>query len=512
MFGMFMPMGLLAIADYSSQNGYKTQVLHLGVEKINNHRFSIVEYVKEASPKVIGMSLHWHQQSYDVIETARRIKLDNPGVFIVLGGLTCSFFYQDIMTNFDWIDGVIRGDGEIPFLKLTQELFKDNRDLGSIPNLSWRDAGRISTNEASFVAQSHDLNNFNFTNFGLLKNRKLCTEYIKIPWFWINGFNKWMNYRFTQIKKVFPLPMFRGCPVDCSFCGGSKSSQELIYGRKDVAVRSIDKAIESIKEAKRYGYEVIFIEHLCLDQREIYFKSLFNKIKDEGIEISCIMECGPLPSREVIKIFKDTFSESHSMILLTPESASEKIRKLNKGFYFSNDELMETLQYMRSLKIPAELCFALGLPWETTSDIEETKKFQRVLKNKFKQYVTMRTQIIELDPGSLMYTNPQNYNIVNEKKYFLDFYYENKNWKNSPPLVKLGYYHCIPDTKQKVNIKNGLNPLEKELDAFMCRYFCRIANLIETNNIFFEKLISFLSKLFCRFVHFYWIATNFKNE
>src|SRR3990172_4584498 len=66
----FLPMGLLALADLLQRNGIFTQVVHLGVEWIEDRDFSILEYIRRKSPRIVAFDLHWHQQSFDVIEVA----------------------------------------------------------------------------------------------------------------------------------------------------------------------------------------------------------------------------------------------------------------------------------------------------------------------------------------------------------------------------------------------------------------------------------------------------------
>ena len=69
-----MALGLLAMADYLAENGHPAKVLHLGVEYVNNDNFDMIDYIEKKDPKVVGISLHWHSMSYDVIEVAREIK------------------------------------------------------------------------------------------------------------------------------------------------------------------------------------------------------------------------------------------------------------------------------------------------------------------------------------------------------------------------------------------------------------------------------------------------------
>jgi len=91
----YMPMGLLALADNLNQNGFETEVVHLGVEWILNRNFHTVELLQNRPEiKAIGLSLHWHHQAFDVIEVARTIKSIRKDIFVFLGGDTASFFHE----------------------------------------------------------------------------------------------------------------------------------------------------------------------------------------------------------------------------------------------------------------------------------------------------------------------------------------------------------------------------------------------------------------------------------
>jgi radical SAM superfamily enzyme YgiQ (UPF0313 family) len=107
-----LPMGTWALADLTAQHGYKTEVLHLGLEWIERGTFSPLNYLKGRDVKVMAIPLHWHQQSYDVMRVGDEIKREKPGTYIVLGGYTASFFHQEILSSFPQVDAVIRGDAE----------------------------------------------------------------------------------------------------------------------------------------------------------------------------------------------------------------------------------------------------------------------------------------------------------------------------------------------------------------------------------------------------------------
>ena len=64
----YLPIGIFALADNLARHGYASEIVHLGIEWIEDHNFDIVEYVGKTRPQVVALSLHWHYQSYDVIK------------------------------------------------------------------------------------------------------------------------------------------------------------------------------------------------------------------------------------------------------------------------------------------------------------------------------------------------------------------------------------------------------------------------------------------------------------
>ena len=94
-----MPVGLLAMADFLVKNGKSCEIVNLGVESIVDDQFDIIKYIKDSNAKVVAISLHWHYQSFDVIELAKKIKGGLPHIDIVLGGFNASFFAEEIMEN-----------------------------------------------------------------------------------------------------------------------------------------------------------------------------------------------------------------------------------------------------------------------------------------------------------------------------------------------------------------------------------------------------------------------------
>ena len=62
-----IPMGTFALADLAVRQGYRAEILHLGLEWIEKEKFSPLSYLGEKNVLVVAISLNWHQQSYEVM-------------------------------------------------------------------------------------------------------------------------------------------------------------------------------------------------------------------------------------------------------------------------------------------------------------------------------------------------------------------------------------------------------------------------------------------------------------
>ena len=147
----FIAMGIYSLCHQLVINGFDAEVVHLSVEKYLDKNFSAAKYVKDNNIKFIAISLHWHPQTFDVIEIAKSIKKENPDVFISLGGFTASFFAREILEKYPFIDAIIKGEGEKPIAELAEAVFNKKADMSDIPNLCWRDNSGIKINKNFYI-------------------------------------------------------------------------------------------------------------------------------------------------------------------------------------------------------------------------------------------------------------------------------------------------------------------------------------------------------------------------
>jgi radical SAM superfamily enzyme YgiQ (UPF0313 family) len=486
----FMPMGLLGLADLLQRHGIPTQIVHMGVEWIEDHHFSILDYIREKSPRIVAFDLHWHHQSYDVMEVVKKVKDAFPSLYVLLGGYTASFFHEEIMKNFDGVDGVIRGEAEVPILDLAKALLQGKEDFFSVPNLTWRRKGRILINPLSYIASEKEMNDLSFTNFPLLKNYPTYIRYIG-QFFYVKGVSKEKNFWIYSLKSpIYDLTVGRGCPVQCTWCSGGRSSIETITGRKEVTFRGVEMVLQSIREAVAYGYETF---HICFDpypQKPQYFLDLFSRIQQEKIRMECFFESFGLPTLDFIKSFKEAFPGPKSLVALSPDVGSDRVRRIHKGYPYTHQALIECLDQLEGHQVFCDIFFILGVPFEKESDLHETIRLQKKIRDRYPNVRGIRTFTIEMEPGSPWHLDSEEYGVKTSLQNFMDFYHYHSGEKNS--FSSLGYW--IPDYFQGVEDEKSF---EEALQKFRCRYFCFIhPDARKSSNPFWGRRLCDLSNLF----------------
>jgi radical SAM superfamily enzyme YgiQ (UPF0313 family) len=223
-------LGVLSIADYLDRNGYKVIIDNLADRMVNSNDFDVEEHVKKMTARVFAIGLHWHHHSHGAIEIAKLCKRLHPEALVVIGGLTATCFHEEIIQKYGFVDAVIRGESEKPFLEFMKALDRNGKITGT-PNLTYRlDNG--STHVTPLMQPDETLDDYEFTRFDLLAPKTS----IFAPDQPLRG----------------SLVVCRGCTYNCVICGASAYSYRTNLGRSKPAFRSPDKIISDIKKLSAY--------------------------------------------------------------------------------------------------------------------------------------------------------------------------------------------------------------------------------------------------------------------
>jgi len=128
------PLGIVSVGTYIRQNnpGVEVEILD------GNNVLSFDRMIEKLDTDIVGISAT--AGSYDnAIKVAEIAK--QKGARVVLGGAAATPLAREILSYYDFVDAVIRYDGEIAFSK-----YVANEPLGSIGNLVYRDNQNIIEN------------------------------------------------------------------------------------------------------------------------------------------------------------------------------------------------------------------------------------------------------------------------------------------------------------------------------------------------------------------------------
>lgn len=347
---MIPPIGMLSIADYLDRNDYKVIVDNISERMVNIGGFDAGEHIKKLSAKVIGIGLHWCVHSQGAIELARMCKETHPEAMVVVGGLTSTVFSEEIIRKYGFIDAVIRGEAEKPFLELMKVLEWDNK-LDEVPNLTFRDIeGNVRVNP--MMAPSETLDEYDYTRLDLITPQKII-------------------YRDDKNGSWF-IPVCRGCSYNCSTCGGSRYSYKKYLSREKPAFRSPEKIVEDIAKLSSLGIKKIFLFQDPRMGGKEYWTKLFSALRSvRQLEINISMELFGPADEEYIKQMASIGLPI--ALSISPESCCDEVRKA-QGRKYGNEELYKTLKLCRKYNIPIGVFSMIALGDDTPKTIKETWK------------------------------------------------------------------------------------------------------------------------------------------
>lgn len=415
----FCAMGVYSLAGELKKEGFDTEIIHLGVEKYLDKKFLLSEYTKQNGIKFAAFSLHWHPQSYDVIETVRVLKENNPDIFVMLGGFTSSYFAREILEKFPFVDAIIKGEGEIPIRKLARKVSENSTDFSGVPNLFWRKNQKIIENPEKFVATSHDLDTFEFFS---VENMKNYESYTKIPFFMEYSKENQLNNPMTSQG----VCLGRGCTGDCTWCGGGCEALKMVTGRDFISYRSADSVIKEIKMLKdNCGVEVFRFAFDPAPQERAHLLTLLDKVAIEfGGKLKTAFTLFGLPDKEILEAYSRAFDKD-SIISVSPEFHNEALRKRHKAFFYSNKELEEMLDLMDKLEIKSELYFSI-IPCVDESENVESENYGKYLQSKYKFVEKYYVIPIIYEPAALWTIYPEKFGLDITPKNFIDYYNDTK--------------------------------------------------------------------------------------
>lgn len=392
------PIGLTSIAAYLEANNYNTRMVNLAYRMLTTPKYDVRNRIARLEAPVFGIDLHWLPHANGALGIAELVKEIHPESKVLLGGLSASYFHEELMAN-PAVDFVLRGDStEEPCRQLLQAL-REGTPLEAVENLTWkRSDGSVVINPLSFVPVDLDwidVPAYEFMLHAVFKYRSLADF---LPYL------KWLRYPSTMLLNS------RGCTLDCAICGGSRSAYRTVVGRSRASMRSPEKLVADAKLISTFSRAPIFMVHdprVGGIPRSDHFFALFAAAK--------------IPNELVIEAFFPADQEFFRTVAtatrrwslqITIESPDPEIRNVNGKFPVSNEIVEETLAAALAAGCTKlDLFFMVGLSGQTPEKAMATVDYCRHLLDRFGADKRLQFYVAPLgpflDPGSRAYEHPE---------------------------------------------------------------------------------------------------------
>jgi B12-binding domain/radical SAM domain protein len=399
------PLGFLSIGEYLERHGYHVAICNLALLSSVMPRLRPEAILRRMRARMVGIDLHWAAHTDGLLELAHIIKSIHPGTHIVVGGLTASGFWRELL-NYPEIDFVMRGDStEYPLLCLMNAL-KNGSDLENVPNLAWRDkTGSIRTTGLEWVPDDIDdyRTDYSWVIRSAARHLNPVNVLMSVP------------YRDWLMNPSAAVLTQRGCPNSCLICGGSAHAYREICNRKRPAVRSPAAVIRDVASAARIMRSRIFLGSDMQDPGDDYYREIFRRFKALCASNPLVIEVmRPAP----LEFFQAAVEATGSVTLhMSAESHDEALR-MRFGRKYTNATLEQMIGAALSAGIrTVRIFFGIGLPGQDAASVMKTVDYCGQLLERFGRdgrffpFISILAPFIE--PGSRAFSNPERHGYKN---------------------------------------------------------------------------------------------------
>ena len=361
-----LPINLLYLASYLRQKRIECKIYELGIFNledsiVENNRVrcgisdkEIVDIINKEKPIIIGLGCMYSRHYIDIISIARLIKKVNLSIKVVVGGNHATALY-DMVLKESSIDFVVRGEGEITFYELCNEILSGETNFSNINGLTYKGSSG---------------------NIIKTKDRELVKDLDVLPYdYSIVDVKRYANVAYTSPflmrYPVIGITSSRGCPGNCVYC-----TVKTVWG-KTWRAKSAKKTVDEIEFLyTKYGIK----EFHFLDDTASLDKKRWSKICDEIIDRKLDIKWSTpngiahwtLDKAILLKMKK----AGCYRVTFGIESGNTPTRKfIGKPYPLS--QAKEMIQSANNIGMWTICTNILGFPYETREAMEDTIKFAK---------------------------------------------------------------------------------------------------------------------------------------
>jgi len=393
------PLGFTTMAEYMERHGLKVRIVNLAVLMLNKPAFDVERAIREMDPVAFGIDLHWLPHAHGSVEIAKIVKKHHPETPVIFGGLSASFFHEELVA-YPCVDYVVRGDStEDPITRLLYAI-KGKGSVSDVPNVTWKTVGgSVVVNPLEWVPD--DMNSisldYSFSMRSVIRDRDMMGN---VP------FKDWLQY------PVCASLTCRGCTHNCVTCGGSAYAFRTHYGRKKIAFRDPELLVRDIEHIQRYIPGPIFVLNDFLQAGPDYTREFVRGLKRIKMRNPIGFEFFRPPAEEFYA-FLDEHLDDYS-VEISVETHDDAVRAAFGKNHYTMEQVEESIQAaLRNGCKRFDLYFMTGIPNQTADSILETTDYVASLYEKVgndPRLLAFSSPMAPfLDPGSMVFDNPAAY-------------------------------------------------------------------------------------------------------
>lgn len=384
----YFPVGYKTLQRFLGERGHDVRILNLASLFVRYPHLEADRVLSALDAPLVGIDLHWMIHVQGALEIASRLKALRPEVKIILGGISATYYAEELI-RYPFIDLVMGGyDTHAPMAELLDRV-KRGAPLEGVPNLFYKDGGGSPQK----------------TGLTYMPNTFAC------------GID-WSTQPVAPKTKGLPIRELlstqnAGCAYNCPWCGGSRDAFRRIFGRKKAMARKPEEEV-------RYELETV----KRLDNASAYHFYSVGSYNESPSGLSHFLdriaetELKSVSFEQFHLTPDDTLKQmarlgSRVSITLSPESHDPHIAKLSGRGVYSNEEMEAWIERALGIGIHAiDVWYFVGMPEQTRESAMDTVAYCEHLLQKFKgkNVNPMICPMVPfLDPASNIFESPEAY-------------------------------------------------------------------------------------------------------
>jgi anaerobic magnesium-protoporphyrin IX monomethyl ester cyclase len=373
---LYIPMGLACLAAFLEEKGHEVKVIDCLALDIDHEKLK--SEISSFEPDIVGIT-SIAPLTRSALLAAKTAKDALSDVTVVLGGPHATFMDEQVITEEAAVDFVVRGEGELTLLELSENLH-DSTKLSNVEGITFRkNKQAIRTPNRPFIQDLDSLPKPAYDHFELDRYRLFG-------------------------KKLLPIITSRGCPFQCAFCVATR-----MFG-KAYRMRSAENVLDELEWLKNeHGAEAFtfYDDTLTFDKRRLLAICDGMKSRKIGLPWDCQTRVDQV-SQEILTQMK---AAGCQQVFFGVESGCQQILDaVSKKT--SIEQNQKAIKMAKQAGLFVTISLMIGYPGETRETLKQTLDFVKRAKPD-DVYVCVATPF----PGTELR------NVV-----------EKKGWKMSPNL------------------------------------------------------------------------------